>query len=132
VLKTPIHIYVSRASRTAVHAIENAGGTVTTRYYTPFAFEKILAGQMHPIHSRQFHATAISKLATPSDTKFQFALPDPTRRKYIEYYRDISVRGYLNYQIAPGQTPNLYFRMPGMGPKDVKKQKKEEKEDLLW
>jgi hypothetical protein len=85
---------------------------------------------MHPIHSRQFRPTAISKLATP-DTKFQFALPDPTRRKYIEYYRDLSVRGYLNHQVAPGQTPNLYFRMPGIGPKTVK-QKKEEKEDLLW
>jgi hypothetical protein len=87
---------------------------------------------MHPIHSRQFKPTPISKLAVPEGSTFQYALPDPTRRKYIEYYRDVTVRGYLHYQVAPGQTPSLYFRMPGMGPRETKTKKHEEEVDLLW
>ena len=47
----PIHITVSRASKAAIAAVEAAGGTVTTRYYSPQAISKILQGKMHPTES---------------------------------------------------------------------------------
>ena len=44
-----------------------------------------------------------------------YDLPDPARRKDLEYYRDIRHRGYLSYQVPPGHTPSLYFKTPGTG-----------------
>ena len=45
-LKTPINIVVSRASAEAIAAVEKLGGTVTTRFYTPFAIRKIMGHAM--------------------------------------------------------------------------------------
>jgi large subunit ribosomal protein L15 len=112
-LKTPIHIFCSKASAEAIAAVEAAGGTITTRYYTKFSIEKILEGKMHPVHSRLFQPTPISQLIAPNHS-FEYALPDPTRRKFLEYYRDRSRAGYLSYQVKQGHTPSLYFRTPGV------------------
>jgi len=114
-LKTPLHLIVSRASSSAISAIEKAGGTITTRYYTKFAIKNILAEKTHPVHSRLFKPTPISELATDPQKQFQYDLPDPVQRKALEYYRDIANRGYLSYQVPRGQSPSLYFKTPGIG-----------------
>jgi large subunit ribosomal protein L15 len=88
---------------------------VTTRYYTKFAIEKIFKGEIHPIHSRLFMATPITRLAVePSTKEFPFLLPDPVSRKELEYYRDFAKRGYLSYMVPPGHGPSLYFAQPGI------------------
>ncbi|MCJ1413390.1 YmL10 [Ptychographa xylographoides] len=50
-LRTPINIIVSRASASAIAAVEKAGGNVMTRFYTPFAIKRILRGTTDPINS---------------------------------------------------------------------------------
>lgn len=51
VLKQPIHIIVSRASAAAIAAVEAAGGSVTTRYYTRASIRRILRRETHPFVS---------------------------------------------------------------------------------
>ena len=117
-LSTPIHIVVSRASAAAIEAVEKAGGTVTTRYYTPFAVKKILKGEMDPIHSDR------SEIEMPVDEGasglWRYRLPDPVSRKALEYYRDEAHRGYLSHLVEEGQTPSLFFKVPGEGRKHAK------------
>ena len=132
-LTTPIHIVVSRASAAAIDAVEKAGGTVTTRYYTPFAVKKILKGEMDPIHSHR------SQIALPvgegAEKQWRYRLPDPVRRKTLEYYRDEGHRGYLSHLVEEGQTPSLYFKVPGEGRKESKAAKGKVvkgTEDRVW
>ena len=117
-LTTPIHIVVSRASAAAIEAVEKAGGTVTTRYYTPMAVAKILKGEMDPIHSHR------SQIAIPVDEggekQWKYRLPDPVSRKALEYYRYEAHRGYLSHLVEEGQTPSLYFKVPGEGRRESK------------
>jgi large subunit ribosomal protein L15 len=97
-LTTPINIIVSRASAEAIEAVEKLGGTVTTRFYSPFAIRKVLSRQMHPIHSLQSRiqmapagpegAEAVAEAMVVDRKKYPFRLPDPTSRKDLEYYRD--------------------------------------------
>lgn len=47
-LKQPVTIIVSRASATAIDAVEAAGGQITTRYYTRHAIKRILSGKTDP------------------------------------------------------------------------------------
>lgn len=124
-LTAPIHITVSRASSSAIAAVEAAGGTVQTRYYTPASVRRVLRGHSHPTQSLLSADTdpaaaddatkaAASALAAtlPSPAAFRYRLPDPTARKDLEYYRDPAHRGYLSYQVAPGQGPSLFFKTP--------------------
>lgn len=53
--------------------------------------------------------------------KYRFRLPDATGRKDIEYYRDPAHRGYLSYTVKDGESPSLFFKIPGEA-KDRKKQ----------
>ena len=117
-LTTPIHIVVSRASAEAITAVEKLGGTVTTRYYTPFAIKKIMKGEMDPIHSLK-SAIEIPVEEVAEEEREQglwrrgrFRLPDPTKRKDLEYYRDEAKRGYLSHLVEEGQGPSLYFKTP--------------------
>ena len=124
-LNTPINVIVSRASAEAIEAVEKLGGTVTTRYYTPFAIQKILRGQMDPVNSLQSRinmapatedGVEAAAQAMEQDRKvFRFRLPDPTKRKHLEYYRDPAHRGYLSHLVDEGQGPSLFFKTPGMG-----------------
>ncbi|KAL8670608.1 MAG: hypothetical protein Q9168_004857 [Polycauliona sp. 1 TL-2023] len=119
-LTSPLHIIASRASASAIAAIEAAGGSVTTRYYTPASIERIIKGRTDPIHSLQ------SQIAMPVDEPqermfFPIRLPDPTGRKDIEYYRDPAHRGYLSHQLEEGQGPSLFFKTPGFGKVIAKK-----------
>lgn len=122
-LKTPIHIVVSKASESAIAAVEAAGGTVTTRFYTAQAIRRIRHQEMHPYISLSWDPTAINNpmlaiedSATPEDRVkglgFQYRLPDPTSRKELEYYRDVKNRGYLSHTVKEGETASLYFKPP--------------------
>jgi large subunit ribosomal protein L15 len=124
-LKTPINILVSRASTSAIEAIEAVGGTVTTRFYTKPAIRRILKGESVSSATPLVSAGAdVSKSPILSAVSpFTFRLPDPTSRKDIEYYRDPAHRGYLSHLLEPGQGPSLFFKTPGMGKTRVKKVK---------
>ena len=141
-LTTPIHIIVSRASAEAISAVEKAGGSVTTRYYSPFAIKKILKGEMDPIHSSRSEI----ELPLPETAEelgvargqWKYKLPDPTSRKDLEYYRDEAHRGYLSHLVEEGQGPSLYFKTPGLRKKTGKEVKSSEGkaakglENRLW
>ena len=124
-LTSPINIVVSRASAEAIKAVEKVGGTVTTRYYTPFALKKITAGEMDPINSLQSHiaaapateegAKAVAEAVAENSRMYKYRLPDPVSRKDIEYYKDPAHRGYLSHLLQPGQGPSMFFRTPGSG-----------------
>lgn len=59
-LRSPIHITVSRASAAAIEAIEKAGGSVQTRYYTKASLKRVLRGETHPFLSRLSPPTGTS------------------------------------------------------------------------
>ncbi|KAL7947019.1 ribosomal protein L18e/L15P [Trichoderma barbatum] len=134
-LKQPINVMVSRVSSGAIAAIEAAGGKVLTRYYTRLAIQRLLTGESvntdRPLPVGREHVEAI--LAEARKGPFRYRLPDPTSRADIEYYRDPAHRGYLSHQIAPGQSPSLYFRVPGVQKvKSVVKTDKKKAEETLW
>ena len=107
--KTPINIVVSRASKTAIDAIESVGGKVTTRYYTKPSIKRINQGLTHP------YLSILSERKDDSISEYKYRLPDPASRKDIEYYRDPAHRGYLSHQVEEGQGPSLFFRAPRTG-----------------
>ncbi|KIW03490.1 ribosomal protein L15 [Verruconis gallopava] len=126
-LKTPINIIVSRASAAAIQAVERAGGTVTTRYYTAMSIKRVKQGLSHPFLS------LMSKSEDQSWKDYQYRLPDPAGRKDIEYYRDPAHRGYLSWQLQKGQSPSLFWKTPGFGEKKTKSvAKKQAAENMLW
>ncbi|KAL4934697.1 mitochondrial 54S ribosomal protein uL15m [Aspergillus undulatus] len=156
ILKQPIHIVVSRASASAIAAVEAAGGSVTTRFYTKSSIARIMKRETHPFVSASWavesgnaalHAAAGLDIATVSSTTsdssaaapnpmveeakfmaakgYKYRLPDPTKRRDIEYYRDHAHRGYLAHLLKPLEGPSLFFRSPALrktsaGPKKEK------------
>lgn len=120
-LKAPLHVVISRASAKAIATIEAAGGSVTTRYYTPFAMRRIMQGKMDPINSLQSRIEVGEEVPRKS---FHNRLPDPTSRKDIEYYRDPAHRGYLSHLVPEGHGPSLFFKTPGTGKMAVRKTSK--------
>ncbi|OJJ49817.1 hypothetical protein ASPZODRAFT_139175 [Penicilliopsis zonata CBS 506.65] len=126
VLKQPIHLVVSRVSESAIAAIETAGGSVTTRYYTRSSIARILKRETHPFVSTAwdlksgsealYKAAGVEEELTESkimqEMGFRYRLPDPTGRKDIEYYRDPAHRGYLSHLLKPMESPSLFFRSP--------------------
>ncbi|KAK1144001.1 YmL10 [Aspergillus melleus] len=128
VLKQPIHLVVSRASASAISAVEAAGGSVTARFYTRTAIARIMRREMHPFVSMAWTAesgteglneaeglAAEDKLTESKIMKemgFRYRLPDPTKRRDIEYYRDPAHRGYLSHLLKPMEGPSLFFRSP--------------------
>ncbi|KAJ5226205.1 54S ribosomal protein L10 [Penicillium chermesinum] len=128
-LKQPIHLVVSRASASAISAIEAVGGTVTTRFYTRAALRHIVAKETHPFISMQWSVDSGPKALleaagiepTPDgvlestimkEKGLRYRLPDPTSRRDIEYYRDPAHRGYLSHLLKPSEGPSLFFRAP--------------------
>lgn len=146
VLKQPIHIVVSRASAPAIAAVEAAGGSIATRFYTRPSIRRILCRQTHPFLSLAWTSAsggeALNKTLGEGpivESKiiqamgYQYHLPDPTKRKDIEYYRDPAHRGYLNHLLRPNESPSLFFLSP-MERKSTVGVKKEKKlpENRLW
>ncbi|KAK2839360.1 hypothetical protein FQN49_006218, partial [Arthroderma sp. PD_2] len=157
-LKQPITIIVSRASASAIKAVEAAGGSITTRYYTKHAIKRIISGKTDPYVSLAWKDTS-EKLAAAAangedisnvDTElmqkigmgidqplekgsgFQYRLPDPTSRKDIEYYRDPAHRGYLSYLVKKGDTPSLFFSPPVTEKQKRKKATKKTAVNRVW
>ncbi|KAK4098933.1 ribosomal protein L15 [Parathielavia hyrcaniae] len=118
-LKTPVDIMVSRASATAIKAVEDAGGKVTTRYYTKEAIRRLVKGESvntdTPLPVGPEHVEGVLAQAKATK-KHYYRLPDPTSREDIEYYRDPAHRGYLSHTLQPGESPSLYFKVPGTKP----------------
>lgn len=126
ILKQPIHLVVSRISASAITAIEAAGGSVATRFYTRSAIRHIMAKESHPFISLAWVPESGSKDLLKADGApeelveanvmkergFRYRLPDPTRRRDIEYYRDPAHRGYLSHLLKPMEGPSLFFRSP--------------------
>jgi large subunit ribosomal protein L15 len=114
-LTTPINILVSRASASAIAAVEAAGGTVKTRYFTHQALQRLVKGESvcteKPLPVGRRHVQEILKAARRTK-KPLYRLPDPTGRWEMEYYRDPAHRGYLSHMLKPGESPSLYFRVP--------------------
>ena len=114
-LRTPVNLLVSRASAGAIDAIEAAGGSVTTRYFTKQSIKWLLEGKSEitdkplPVGAEHVEAAVAKLRAAPHLRR----LPDPTSRWDIEYYRDPAHRGYLSHQLQPGESPSLYFKVPG-------------------
>jgi len=75
-LRTPIHIEVSRASQTAIRAIEQAGGSVVCKFYNVLALRDL-------VHGRTDRKSA-----------------DPTRKPDMLWYANWKNRGYLSPQHA--------------------------------
>ena len=115
-LRQPINIMVSRASESAIQAIEDAGGRVVTRYYTKDAIRRLLAGESvnseEPLPVGEEHVAGVLAALYGPDGRRLYRLPDPTSRFDIEYYRDPMHRGYLSKQLMPGQSPSLFHRVP--------------------
>ncbi|KAL9104843.1 MAG: hypothetical protein Q9163_000229 [Psora crenata] len=134
-LKTPINVIVSRASAQAIAAIEAAGGSVTTRYYTNYAIRQICAGKMDPVNSLQSALPRQDGEGVVEQRRYLYRLPDPTSRKDIEYYRDPAHRGYLSHLVPEGHGPSLFFKTPGTGHKVEKstaKSKEKASENRIW
>ena len=51
VLKTPIHITPSRASKSAIRAVEKVGGTVFCKYYNDLALRDCVHGRTDRIQA---------------------------------------------------------------------------------
>ncbi|BFZ64360.1 YmL10 [Saitoella coloradoensis] len=73
---TPITIYVSRASDTAIAAVEAAGGKIYTVYHNRLGLRSLLKPY-------KFAERGLPKQA------------QPTRRDMIEYYKNPKKRGFL-------------------------------------
>lgn len=137
-LRTPVDILVSRASASAIEAVEAAGGKIMTRYYTRESIRRLVKGQSEstdkPLPVGAEHVGP--ELARARKGPHMYRLPDPTSRWEIEYYRDPAHRGYLSHMLQPGQSPSLYFKVPGerkvVNSASKAKKKAAEEEDKLF
>jgi hypothetical protein len=135
-LKQPLDIMVSRASASAIEAVEKAGGKIVTRYYTKQAIKRLVEGKSVntglPLPTGPEHVEPV--LQEVRKKGFSYRLPDPTSRWDIEYYRDPAHRGYLSHLLQPGESPSLFFKVPpAQIAKDASKEKKAKKEEVkLW
>ncbi len=114
-LTTPIDIVVSRASASAIQSVEAAGGKIMTRFYTKESLHRLVAGQSThtttPLPYGAEHVDVVLEEARSGPHMYR--LPDPTSRWDTEYYRDPAHRGYLSHTLKPGESPSLFFKVPG-------------------
>ena len=68
--------------------------------------------------------------------RYRYRLADPTSRRDFEYYRDHTHRGYLSPMVKEGESPSLYFKVPGSPilekAKASRVKKTTKKEERLW
>jgi hypothetical protein len=136
-LRSPVDIIVSRASASAIAAVEAAGGRIVTRYFTKDSMRRLALGTSiiseKPLPVGKEHVERVVDEWKAQGRKYR--LPDPTSRWDIEYYRDPAHRGYLSDSLKDGESPSLYWKVPGdekaVSLKDEKK-KKEEEADVLF
>ncbi|CAO1616221.1 unnamed protein product [Sympodiomycopsis kandeliae] len=75
---TPINIVVSRASASAIKAVERSGGSITCKYYTPLSIRACIKPEKWTERGR----------LVPEE-------PLPIGKRDLMYYTDIKNRGYL-------------------------------------
>ena len=99
-LTTPFKIEISRASESAIDAVEAIGGEVTTVHYNKLALRALLAP--HKFGGGNFSATGddkdndiASRSRSRKRTTPKFARPPP---KWQPYYTNWKNRGYLSVQ----------------------------------
>lgn len=155
-----MHIVVSRASATAIAAVERAGGSVTTRYYSAASVRIVLKGLADPIISllmrrgllaRRSEASAGEQDSAIEDDgretedvpslpmkfleeakQYRCRLADPTRRKDFEYYRDPAHRGYLSWMVGPEETPSLFYRTIKVAKEGALVKKSKVPDNRMW
>eukprot|EP00941_MAST-03F_sp_MAST-3F-sp1_P003527 g3527.t1 len=96
-LKTPITIEVSRASRSAIEAVESVGGRITTTYYNELGIRALTRPDAFVKKGRQLP---------------QRARPRP---KIMPYYTSFENRGYLSPEMlltAPPFVPEGQYGCP--------------------
>lgn len=133
-LKSPIDIMVSRASASAIQAVEAAGGKIVTRFYTKESMRRLVngtslnSGTPLPVGAEHVEGE-VAKLQLQG--KHYYRLPDATGREDIEYYRDPAHRGYLSHKLKPGESPSLYFKVPGTAPTPVRRKVQKSGEEVV-
>jgi large subunit ribosomal protein L15 len=95
--QTPIKLEISRASKSAIDAIENKGGRVTTMYYNRLALRALLKPEKFDLMPRR-------------------ARPPP---KIIPYYLNFENRGELSAEMQLSQAP-FTCETGGLFPSDPK------------
>ncbi|KAH8117622.1 ribosomal protein L15 [Phellopilus nigrolimitatus] len=103
-LKTAIHIEPSRASQSAIKAVEKLGGTVFCKYYNALSLRDCIKGRTDRIDAA------------------------PSRRQDIEWYMNWRNRGYLS-STALAKNPLAHERWKGLN-EQLSKFKTEQFEQL--
>ncbi|KAF2452154.1 hypothetical protein P171DRAFT_426537 [Karstenula rhodostoma CBS 690.94] len=79
----------------------------------PSVIESLKAAQANPDTPVEVRHAALRAVMAQVGQRYRFRLPDATARKDIEYYRDPVHRGYLMHTVKDGESPSLFFKMPG-------------------
>lgn len=90
-IRSPIHVVSSRASKSAISAIERVGGTVYCKYYNPLALRDCVDGRTDRIAA----APTKRKDIGLSTVHQQVA---PSANSLLEWYTHWGHRGYLSPQ----------------------------------
>ena len=89
-MKTPIHITPSRASKSAIKAVESLGGSVFCKYYNPLALRDC-------VKSRTDHISAAPTRRTDiRESSLLLTLVVLTGVLFQVWYTDWRNRGYLS------------------------------------
>jgi hypothetical protein len=130
-LRSKVDIMVSRASGSAIAAIEAVGGKIVTRYYTAESMKRLVKGEAvsseKPLPVGKEHVEGVIDgimAAEREKGRRMYRLPDPTSRWDVEYYRDPAHRGYMSDQLRFRESPSLFFKVPGKEIVVVEKAKK--------
>ncbi|KAJ4305846.1 YmL10 [Kalmusia sp. IMI 367209] len=87
----------------------------------PSVIESLKTAYANPDTPVEVKNEALRAVMAQVGARYKYRLPDATARKDIEYYRDPAHRGYLTHTVKEGESPSLFFKMPGEA-KDRKKQ----------
>ncbi|KAL5419300.1 hypothetical protein PMIN04_006993 [Paraphaeosphaeria minitans] len=79
----------------------------------PSVIESLKAAQADPDTPVEVRHAALRAVMAQVGQRYPYRLPDATARKDIEYYRDPAHRGYLMHTVKDGDSPSLFFKMPG-------------------
>lgn len=77
-LKTPVHLVVSRASQSAIRAVEEAGGSIVCRYYNATSLRALIKPQKWLLKNKPLPHFA-----------------DPVSKRELLWYSSPNNRGYL-------------------------------------
>jgi len=108
-VRTPIKIEISRASESAIAAIEAVGGEVTTVHYNKLALRTLL--KPHKYNNESSSSSSSGGGESKGKGKIQLQLPKNARPnpKWQPYYTNWNNRGYLSVQ---AQMRKLLFERP--------------------